>query len=363
MQHARTVGAAAWLLAAAVAVAPSRAADEAWYPRSKDDGRWDWIQLDTGEWLKGEIIALYNDELEFESDHFETLTLDWADIAQIHSSRVVNVGLHGQQHATGKLILEGGKVLVVDGDNVREFRRRDVLTLTGGVPKEANFWTIKFHLGAVVRAGNSEVREGTVQTTLKRRTIRNRINLDFTANQNTTDDEAISNNLRANVSWDRFLRDRFFITPVAGEYFRDPIQNIAARYTIGTGVGYQPIDTAKLDWRISGGPGYQETHFDSVSPGSSTSEATAALLLATTADWDITKRVEFDGEYRIQFVNEASGNYNHHLLASFETELTKRIDFDLSWAWDRTDQPRPDETGFVPRQDDFRTSIGLTFEF
>jgi putative salt-induced outer membrane protein YdiY len=354
-------GMAALLIATTVVAEP--AAGEAWYPHSENDGRWDWVQLDTGEWIKGEIIAMYNDELEFESDHFDTLTLDWADIAQIHSSRVVSLGLNDRTSATGKLIVDGDTIRLVDGDAIREFRRSDVMSITGGAPKESNFWTIKFYVGGVVRTGNSEVREGTLQADLKRRTIRNRIQLEVIANQNTTDDEEVTNNQRVNFSWNRFIRDRFFVTPALVEYFRDRIQNIAGRYTLGVGVGYQFIDRAALDWRVSGGPGYQETRYDSVQAGSAESESTPALIADTIAEWDITQRVEFDGEYRIQIVNEASGRYNHHVSLSFETEITKRLEFDVEWTWDRIAEPRSDSTGDVPEPDDFRTTVGLTFEF
>ena len=87
------------------------------------------------------------------------------------------------------------------------------------------------------------------------------------------------------------------------------------------------------------------------------------MVVGTTAEWDITKWLEFDGNYRFQVVNEASGTYNHHLVASFETDITKLIDFDVSWIWDRIEDPRPAADGTVPEQDDFRTTVGLTFEF
>ena len=31
--------------------------------------------------------------------------------------------------------------------------------------------------------------------------------------------------------------------------------------------------------------------------------------------------------------------------------------------WDRIEDPRPDSNGITPVQDDFRTTVGLTFEF
>ena len=85
--------------------------------------------------------------------------------------------------------------------------------------------------------------------------------------------------------------------------------------------------------------------------------------MSTSADWDITKWLELDGTYRIQVVNETSGTYNHHMVVSFETTITKLIDFHISWIWDRIQNPRADASGMTPEQDDFRTTVGLSFDF
>jgi hypothetical protein len=68
-------------------------------------------------------------------------------------------------------------------------------------------------------------------------------------------------------------------------------------------------------------------------------------------------------EYRIQVVNEAAGRYNHHMLASVETDITRLIDFDVTLVWDRIQNPRENEDGETPLQDDFRMTVGLTFDW
>jgi putative salt-induced outer membrane protein YdiY len=274
------------------------------------------------------------------------------------------VGFLGDRRAVGVLWVHGDTVTITtESGEVLEFRRADVLSLTAGAPKEINFWSMKVYFGLVVRQGNSDVREVNVQSNLQRRTLRNRISLDFIGNENTTDGEQVSNNQRATANWDHFINQRFFVRPVFGEYLRDPFQNIASRYTVGTGAGYQLMDTGKVDWEVSGGPAYQGTRFESVELGEDESDSTPALVLGTVASWDITQWLEFDGTYRLQVVNEQSGTYNHHLVASFEVDITKLIDFDVSWIWDRIQDPRPNDLGEIPEQDDFRTTVGLTFEF
>jgi putative salt-induced outer membrane protein YdiY len=350
------------LVALACGAAAAQAPDDDWNPQSTFEGKFDWIQMTSGEWVKGEIIVMYDDDLEFDSDEFDDLVLGWDDIRQIHSAQMMTVGFVDHTSAVGILVVDGDDVTVI-GDEITRATRAEVLSLTAGAPKEINFWSMKLFFGLIVRSGNSDVRDLSIQGNFKRRTIENRVVVDIIVNQNTTDGEEIANNQRASASWDRFITRRFFVNPVFGEYLHDPFQNIDARYTIGVGAGYQLLDSPKVDWDVSGGPAYQETRFDDVLPEDSVTESTPALVVSTTTDWDITKWLEFDGQYRFQIVNEESGSYNHHLLASFETEITKRIDFDVSWIWDRIKKPRQNSNGSFPEQNDIRTTVGLTFEF
>ena len=49
---------------------------EDWQPPVSLRENFDWIQLTSDEWLKGEFIAMYERDLEFDSDELGILTLD-----------------------------------------------------------------------------------------------------------------------------------------------------------------------------------------------------------------------------------------------------------------------------------------------
>jgi putative salt-induced outer membrane protein YdiY len=350
-----------FVVCAGVAVAETEPPGD-WQPQSEYAGKFDWIQTKSGEWVKGRIIAMYDGDLEFDSDEFGDLTLGWHKIEQIRTSQVVNVRLLRNRSAVGKLILVGDEVTVY-GQQVEQFDKRDVLTITAGTPKEINFWDMDVFVGMSILSGNSDVREATLLADFKRRTILNRILLDFAGSWNVTDDVDVADSQRVGLKWDKFINDRFFVSPIFGEYFRDPFQNIRGRYTVGFGLGYQLIDSSKVDWSLSGGPGYQETRFESVPTDEDATESTPVLAVGTRAEWEIFNWLDLDGNYRLQLVNEASGSYNHHMVVSFEFSVTRILDFDVSWIWDRIENPRADAAGITPRPDDFRTAVGLSFEF
>jgi len=45
----------------------------------------DWVRLSSDEWLKGDIVSMYDETLEFESDELDTQTIDLDDIAELRS--------------------------------------------------------------------------------------------------------------------------------------------------------------------------------------------------------------------------------------------------------------------------------------
>ncbi len=335
---------------------------ESWQPPPPMPDDFDWIQLTSGEWLKGEIIAMYDESLEFDSDELDELTLDWGDIKEVRSAGTMQIGFEDDIVATGQLFVEGDTVRVM-GDEDQTYSRSDLLTITAGAPKEINYWSGKLTLGANIREGNTEQTELSSKANFKRRTPRDRIDFDYLGNFNRTFGEVAADNQRVTVGWDRYFSKRFFWTPVSGEYYRDPFQNIGSRWTLGMGVGYTLIDTSRIDWELTGTLGYQTTRFDNVLEDESDSADTPALRIGTVYDLELTKDIDFIFDYSFFIVNEESGTYTHHLLTGLEFELTSLLDFDVTVVWDRIQDPRQSSDGTFPEQDDYRLTFGLGFDF
>lgn len=336
-----------------VATLPAAADEEYFQPKPPMPEKFDWVQMTSQEWLKGELIAMYDDSMEFDSKEFKLQTLDFGDVKEVRSVGTMQVAFEDGTIAIGQIFIDATSVRVI-GDEDQEFPRADLLSITAGAPKEINYWSMKASVGANLREGNTEQIETTGQINLIRRTPKNRINIDYLATFNQTDDKTAADNQRASASWNHYFTKRFFWSPAYGEWFRDPFVNIASRWTIGMGAGYEIIDTKKIDWEVNGGLAFQTTSFDSVEEGAPDSANTPALVLGTLYDHELTKWMDFLFDYRLMIVNEESGSYTHHLETGLEFELTKILDFDITFIWDRIQNPQPDSLGIVPEQDDYR---------
>ena len=78
------IGLAAMPGAAVRAQSPPTATPSAFEP--PPDKQYDWIQLTSDEWLKGELKGLYAFSLEFDSDKLELQVLDWEDVKSIRTA-------------------------------------------------------------------------------------------------------------------------------------------------------------------------------------------------------------------------------------------------------------------------------------
>ena len=207
--------------------------------------------------------------------------------------------------------------------------------------------------------GNSEQIDFTLKFNIKRLTPENRFVIDYLGNFSETRELETINNHRLNTFYDIFAAREYFWRPVFAEYYRDPFQNIDSRITIGVGAGYHIIDSPRTTWDVSGGPAYRATRYVSVEPGESDDVDTPVLVGGTYYDTTLTKTVDFNARYNFSIVNEESGNYTHHAIATVETEVTSILDFDVSLIWDRTKDPKVRSDGSVPKQDDFQLMLTL----
>jgi putative salt-induced outer membrane protein YdiY len=337
--------------------------NQAWVPPPPPPDDFDWIQLTSGEWLKGELKVLYAKKLEFDSDKLGLLEFKWKDVRQVRGHQIFSVRFEGPVTVVGLLQVTENKVFLAVGKERQEFERNQLIAIAPGEPKEINYWSAKISLGLNVSQGNTDQVQYNSKWNIKRRTSATRLVFDYLGNFSSTEGVETINNQRLNSFFDVFKTRKFFYRPIFGEYYRDLFKNIKSRVTLGAGIGYHIIDTPKTKWDMAGGPAYQKTQFDSVQPGQDSSESTPALVAGTHFETDLTKAIDFEGGYSFQILNEASGTYTHHLIATLESELTRWVDFDISFIWDRTQDPQPEADGRVPDQDDFYLifSVGVDF--
>ncbi len=329
-------------------------------PGGSDD--FDWIELKSGEWLKGRIKSLQDEKLEFDSEELNLLTFDWKNIRAVRSPRQVSVRIEKLKPMDGLLLVTTNEVQVVTPTATNTYPRADLLAVAPTGNREVDKWTGKISAGVSFRSGNTREADMDVHSTVQRRTPNTRLSLDYLGNYGKINGEEVEQNHRFVGQYDYFLSRRLYVRVPDLEYFRDPLQNLDHRLTLGAGVGYDLVKTPRTEWNVTVSPSWQRNWFDSVDTGD-TSPQSMALVLATRFDTELTQQLDFIFEYRGQLTGKKTGNDTHHAVTTLEFEIHKRLKLDLSFVWDRISNPQTQSGGVTPTPDDFRliTSLGVDF--
>ena len=340
-----------------------------WKPEAPTlEQKYDWIKTTSGEWLKGDLITLYKDEIEFDSDEFGIQLIDISDVSEFYSKGEQSIRLADGTILNGSLIIKNDEFTIKQGDEVTTYNNNQLLSIASSGSNELDYWDGEINLGTNFRRGNSEQSDFTISAEAQRRTSTGRFKADFISNfservsQDTGKNEETANDQLLTSTFDWFFSPKLFIRLADYEYFADEFGNIDHRHTLGVGIGYEITDNSNYSWEVNAGPSYQKTQFISVSENDNDTESSAVINLGTTFEWDITKDTEFSADYQLQLVSEEAGEILHRLKSGLEIDLLGDFELDLTFYLDRIENPK--STGIItPEKNDYRFVVSLGYEF
>lgn len=349
------------LLTCLLAITPVKAKEvSSWRPPAID---YDWVQLTSGEWLKGEIKGMYNDVLEFDSDKLDLVFIKWVDVKFLQTYLVSSVYIEEHGTVTGIIEVNQDEVTVGTRSQSETFDRSRVVSFITGANSERDLWNAKITLGVNIQSGNTIQEDYTTKAAVRRQSSATRFLIDYIGAVTNTRNIQTSNNHRLSSSLDLYRTRRFYQRPVFAELFRDRFKNIRLQSLAGTGLGYKLIDTGRTEWNVSSGVAGVYTSYDTVQAGSRENESTPAFVFDTVFDIELTSTRDFIAKYNAFFMQTDSGGYTHHLELTYENEFFSDLDISISAIWDRISHPRADENGDKPLSNDFRFVFGLAYSY
>jgi len=333
-----------------------------WRPPAVGKDGSDWIQLKSGEWLRGKLKYVQQKRVEFDSDELEELDLKLKDVRQVYSAQPVFTKFHDSQSFYGTVVISNDEVRI-SGATIPNYTRDELTGVTPGGEQEIKFWSAEASLGLNFQSGNTKQATLSASAEIARRTPDTRFMLNYLGDYSEVNDSESANNHRLNSSFDIWLTRRWFIRPVLAEAYHDPQANVSLRVTGGSGVGYEIFDEDSLEWAISAAPSYQYTRFETVEPGSSDSATTPAAVLQSNFKADITSRLTFIQNFQMVFTDREAGLYTHHAVTSLEFEIKRHLDLEVSFVWDFLDRPQPKSDGTIPFKNDYFLIVGTSVRF
>lgn len=334
-----------------------------WEDLSPKTNGFDWIKTKKGEWFKGEIKAMYDEKIEFDSEEMGIHEFDLDDIAMIKTHNVIDVNIEKLASVSGIIRLDGEKIKIIQGNTDYEFAREQVVSFAPNGELERNLWSGKLTLSIDAREGNKNQFDYTAMANLKRRTNSSSLQLDYLGRISSTENQETANDHRLTETYDVYITKAFFWTPLFSEYYTDQFQNIDTQLTGSVGLGYTLIDRSKLTWKLSGGPGIVYTEYSTVERGEDARSSSPSFEARTNLEYEVTKTSDLIFDYRLTLTEKNAGQYKHHMIFTLENELTSWLDLDLSFIWDHLQKPTAESNGNIPFKDDYQMLIGLGVEF
>lgn len=325
--------------------------------------KFDWLQTDSGEWLKGEIVRMHRHKLHFDSDEFGEVTFDWGNVLTLVSKNVVTIRVENADALTARLGMRGKVARMYTAEGIREIPQDKVLGMISGTPTERNYWSGGASIGVSVRAGNTVQSDVTLRANLVRQTEMTRWRTTYTGEISTVTGNQTANSHRVPSQFDVYVTRRFFLSTPSFEYYTDQFQNIGSRITAGAGLGYEWIDISWLHWEVGAGLAYQYTNYVSVTAGDDDADHDAAFVLKTQIDFDLRYGIEWDNLYVLQIVATDTDKTNHHAESALSFDVWGPLEFEIAFIFDRIEMPVPSASGNRPLSNDYRLTAGLGFDF
>jgi len=331
--------------------------------------KFDWVKLTSDEWLKGDIISMYDEQLEFDSDELDMQTIDWEDVAELRSKEWQSIRMFDGTIAEGYLVLKGGQLSLVKNGVANHYDLNNLLSIASSGKNEIDLWDGYVNLGINLRQGNTVQVDYTFAAGMQRRSSSSRFRADYTTDysryedQETEETKVTADSERLTSSYDWFFNPKVYFRVADVEYISDEFLNLDYRIHYGVALGYHLVDTSRATWDINAGPSYQKSKFLDVQDDASDSEDSFGLTLGTNFTFEVSSDVDFDASYNIQMVDKASGGNIHHFQTGLEIDLANDFDLDLTFYADRTNNPKPDSEGGIPEKNDYRLVVSFGYDF
>ena len=326
----------------------------------------DWVRMVSGEWLKGEMKRMRDDNLEFDSDKLDMQNIDFADVTHVHSPVVNTYVFDDRISATGLAVITPDKVIVETDEGTKTFPRSELESIVAGGEREKDWWSMKLRFGLTLNKGNTDQLTYDIKFNTRREDEITLLDLTYNTTFGRTGGVQNVNRHLGEEDFKVFLSSRWFVVPLFGQLFNDRFQNIQFRATPAAGAGVTIIDKPNVAWDFQTGVGYQYLNYKDVSgtPGVTNPQNDGFIPLYTYADFDITGDIDLTLSWLTNLVFTTIGNTNHTGRADLAIELTSVLDLDIAFLYLRTEQPAPPPDPLDPaiKKNDYQLVVGISLE-
>src|SRR5258705_706994 len=223
----------------------------------------DELRLKNGDRITGVATSLAGGTLTFKATGGD-LKIAWADVASlaIEQPMLVTVGTSAPTSAVFAAADANGRVTLVPGGPVA---LTEIIAL--GRPRRGGAITGGGGAGIVQTAGNTQVNNVRLSGDVVARGAANRYTVSAIAKHANGRGVEPARNWLLTGKYDRFLTSRLFANANAN-FTNDRFRDIDLRTALGAGIGYQILETARMNLTADAGLAWVDENFTSIADDS-----------------------------------------------------------------------------------------------
>jgi len=329
----------------------------------------DVIYFVSGDKLTGTMKSISGGSIVFASDAVGDVTIDAKKVAKMDISKESDILYNDESRETVRLGMENGKYSVVDALGNPQ-RTIDMATVKQVNP-EVEKWHGSVNIGATAMRGNTVSESASIVANVNRRWDKDRFTADggyYFAQSGSSKDNKQKTESRADLKAqiDHFWSKKVY-QYVNGMYETDRINDLAHRYRLGTGLGYQWLEGDVLEswgkWSFSqeAGVEYVKERYDN-DVGGADDDNFAAFRYAHHLKWVpsfVKKDIEFfhNFEYHPDTAYWADV-YTFDADAGISTTVFAGWTLLLKVEWDYNSEPAQSA-----KKSDLRYILGLGYKW
>ncbi len=225
----------------------------------------DEVRLKNGDIITGKIIKKETNTVVLKTSYAGDININWPDILSIKSDDNLMVMLNDDAIYDGKLELsEPGQAKIklshVDATALIDLEELHYINPSPVYSGIGVLWSGRANLGGAINQGNTETSLLRFDAETTARTKDNRFRTGGVMNRARNQGQDTEYNSRANVQYDRFFSKKWY-GYVNGTLENDRFRDLRLRTTVGSGAGYQVIETDALNLSLEGGLNYINVNY------------------------------------------------------------------------------------------------------
>lgn len=325
----------------------------------------DQVTLKNGDRLSGKIVRADGKSLVIKTEFAGEVSVVWDAVAQMTADEPLYLTLADGSTVSGLLTLTGERVEVRGAAGEPVAADRAAVRFVRSESEQAEYvrrldpgwreaWSGSANLGVALTSGNSDTASVALGLALTRATARDRTSLYasslYARDSTDGDSRTTANAIRGGLRYDRDINRKWF-----GYGFTDlehnGLQELKLRWVLGGGLGHHLVRNDRTQLDLLGGLDWNREYFE----GDSNDRSSAEVQLGQTLAHRFNSRTSLKEQFFF-FPNLTSGGYRANFDAALQTDITRRVGWQLTVSDRYLSEPPP---GF--KKNDLLLTTGLSF--